>query len=135
MNQRDEHPEPLKPSQANGPSTFDRFSSAVATVVSRAWFFAAAVAMIVIWAPTFIFMNIDTWQLVINTITTIITYLLVALLQNTQSRADTAVQSKLNALAEGMIDIMESLEGNDPGIRADIEELQQAIGLEHRAGS
>ena len=63
----------------------------------------ACVVIVVIWAPTFVFMPMDTWQLIINTLTTIITFLLVALLQNTQKRADAAVQHKLNAIAEGLV--------------------------------
>lgn len=46
--------------------------------------------------------RIDTWQLIINTLTTIVTILLVALLQNTQKGADQAIQRKLNAIAEGL---------------------------------
>jgi low affinity Fe/Cu permease len=81
---------------------FDRFASATATYASRAWFFVGCLILVVVWAPTIIFFPIDTWQLIINTATTIITFLLVALLQNTQTRADEAVQHKLNAIADGL---------------------------------
>jgi low affinity Fe/Cu permease len=51
------------------------------------------VLVVVLWVPTlWVLPSADTWQLVINTVTTIITFLLVALLQNTQSRGDKAVQ-------------------------------------------
>lgn len=50
-------------------------------------------------------LNIDTWHLIINTATTIVTFLLVALLQNTQKRADDALQQKLNALADALADL------------------------------
>jgi len=60
--------------------------------------------------PSFLLLpDVDTWQLIINTITTIVTFLLVALLQNTQKRADEAVQHKLNAVADGLADLMEAL--------------------------
>ena len=49
--------------------------------------------------------DIDTWQLIINTLTTIITFLMVALLQNSQTRADQAVQHKLNAIADMLSDL------------------------------
>jgi low affinity Fe/Cu permease len=50
------------------------------------------VLVVVLWVPTlWVLPSVDTWQLVINTVTTIITCLLVVLLQNTQSRADPAV--------------------------------------------
>src|SRR5687768_10863631 len=89
---------PTMPTEITGRvGFFDRFASAIARVASRAWFFTACLLMIVIWAPTIVFFTVDTWQLIINTATTIVTFLLVALLQNTQTRADAAVQQKLNA--------------------------------------
>ena len=66
---------------------FDRFASLVARWTAKPWFFAVCVGIVVVWAPSFfVFGNVDTWQLVINTTTTIITFLLVALFQNTQER-------------------------------------------------
>jgi hypothetical protein len=56
----------------------------------------------------------------------------VALLQNTQKRADDAVQHKLNALAEGLSDLMGTLAEDHPDLYRDREELRQAVGLEDR---
>jgi len=51
--------------------------------------------------PSFLLLpDVDTWQLIINTITTIVTFLLVALLQNTETRAENATQRKLNAISD-----------------------------------
>ena len=61
--------------------------------------------------------DVDTWQLIINTVTTTVTFLLVALLQNTQKRADEAVQHKLNAVADGLADLMEALSEEHPPLR------------------
>ena len=81
---------------------FDRFAGYAAKVASRAYFFAFCVLLIVLWLPSFLLLrSIDTWQLIINTATTIITFLMVALLQNSQTRSDQAVQHKLNAIADG----------------------------------
>ena len=55
-------------------SMFDRFATSSGEFVSRAWFFMACVLIVIIWAPTFLLMPLDTWQLVINTLTTIITF-------------------------------------------------------------
>ena len=75
---------------------FDRFAGWAALVASRAYFFAFCVLLIVVWAPSFLLIgDVDTWQLIINTATTIVTFLMVALLQNTQTRSDQAVQHKL----------------------------------------
>lgn len=128
--------EPLRPSDADHPSRFDRLSTAVANTVARATFFAACVLMVVLWLPSyFFFASVDTWQLIINTLTTIVTFLLVALLQNTQHRADKATQRKLNALAEGLGDLMEAVERDDGALRQNLAELREAVGLEQREGS
>jgi hypothetical protein len=102
--------------------------------VSKAWFFIACTLLVVIWAPSFALFNIDTWQLIINTLTTIITFLLVALLQNTQKRADDALQHKLNAIADGLADLMRVLDNGDGRLTDDRRELLAAVGLEDREG-
>jgi hypothetical protein len=112
---------------------FDRFAGWSSLIASRAYFFAFCVLLIVLWAPSyFLISNIDTWQLIINTATTIITFLMVALLQNSQTRSDQAVQHKLNALADGLADLMEHIVDGDGGkdLRHDLDELRQAVGLE-----
>jgi low affinity Fe/Cu permease len=110
-------------------SWFDRMATWTDRFVSRAWFFALSVALVVGWAPSyFLFRDVDTWQLWINTATTILTYLLVALLQNTQRRADDAVQHKLNAIADGLAHLLESRDGD----QSDARELRAAVGLEDR---
>ena len=117
---------------------FDRFAGRCAEFVSRAPFFTFCVLLVVLWAPTFFLVgNFDTYQLIINTPTTIITFLLVALLQNTQKRNEQALQHKLNAVADGLADLMEHFAEDDPERRAakedlsgDIEDLKAAVGLE-----
>jgi low affinity Fe/Cu permease len=95
-----------EPLSGSASETFDRFASWASRLVARAGFFAFCVALIVGWAPTiFVFDDVDTWQLVINTPTTIITFLLVALLQNTQRRDENAGQDKLSALADAVADL------------------------------
>jgi low affinity Fe/Cu permease len=124
------------PSQVTrGLSLFDRFATGASHFTSRAWFFALCVLLVVLWAPSFfLFGSVDTWQLVINTLTTIVTFLLVALLQNTQSRANDAVQHKLNALAEGLAGLMRhTVETSDHnGLHDDLVELRKAVGLEDK---
>jgi low affinity Fe/Cu permease len=83
-------------------SLSDRFSRAAqwtSQQCGRAYTFIAAIAIIVVWAlcgPGFHYS--DTWQLIINTGTTIITFLMVFLIQNTQNRDTTAIQLKLDEL-------------------------------------
>src|SRR3982074_2188082 len=78
---------------------FRIFARKSSSVLGRAWAFAAAILIIVVWAltgPTFHFS--DTWQLIINTGTTIVTFLMVFLIQNTQNRDAKAVHLKLDEL-------------------------------------
>jgi hypothetical protein len=112
---------------------FDRFAGHAATFASRAPFFAFCVLLVVVWAPSyFVFKSLDTWQLIINTATTIITFLMVALLQNSETRSDQAVQHKLNAIADGLADLMERFQEihEDADLADDITELKKAVGLE-----
>ena len=120
-------------SVSNRVSGFDRFAVTASEFVSKPWFFTLCVLLILVWAPSFfLFQNVDTWQLIINTATTIVTFLLVALLQNTQQRADQATQHKLNAIADGLADLMARTADDDPDhpLHKDMLELRAAVGLE-----
>jgi low affinity Fe/Cu permease len=71
----------------------------VALVVGSPWAFAASLALVIGWLVTGpVFHFSDTWQLVINTATTIITFLMVFIIQNTQNRDTRAIQLKLDEL-------------------------------------
>lgn len=78
---------------------FHRFANAAAEIVGRSYAFILAVTVLVIWASTGpLFHFSDTWQLVINTGTTIVTFLMVFLIQNTQNRDAHAIHLKLDEL-------------------------------------
>src|SRR5918996_6298627 len=71
---------------------FDRFAEAVSQFVSKGWFFTAAVIVVLLWFPTLLLIpSVDTWQLVINTLTSVLAFLLIALLQNSERRYDEAL--------------------------------------------
>ncbi len=115
-------------------SLFDRFAEGASEFASHAIFFLFCVLLVVIWLPSyFIFQNLNTWQLVINTATTIVTFLMVALLQNSQRRNDHAVNQKLDAVADGLADLMEHLAEDDRSLLADIDDLRKAVGVEKPA--
>lgn len=98
---------------------FTRFASAAARMTGRAGTFALAGLVIVVWAvsgPLFGFS--DTWQLVINTGTTIITFLMVFLIQNTQNRDSEAMHVKLD-------EMIRAIEGAHNAL-LDLEELDEA---------
>lgn len=78
---------------------FGRFAASASGWLGSKWAFSWAVAVIVVWSATgFVFHYSDTWQLVINTGTTIVTFLMVFLIQNTQNRDARAINLKLNEL-------------------------------------
>jgi len=88
---------------ANINSPFTRFAKRTSTLTGRPATFILAVLVIVVWAVTGpMFGFSDTWQLVINTSTTVITFLMVFLIQNTQNRDTEALQIKLDELIRAM---------------------------------
>ena len=100
-------------------SPFDRFSKRTARSTGHPVAFVAAVALILLWlvtGPLFGFGT--TWQLVINTATTIVTFLMVFLIQNTQNRDGAAVQLKLDELIRSIETAQNSL--------LDLEELSES---------
>ena len=82
---------------------FRRFSIAAANALGAPWMFIANVLLILMWAFAGPFFDYsDTWQLVINTATTVFTYLAVFLIQNTQNRDALAIHLKLDELIKGV---------------------------------
>ena len=83
--------------------TFRKFAENTANAVGSYWAFLVAALTVIIWAvsgPLFAFS--DTWQLVINTGTTVVTFLMVFLIQNTQNRAERVTSLKLDELLRAM---------------------------------
>jgi len=84
-------------------SWFTRFAKSTSRAAGRPAAFAVAIGIILVWAVTGpLFHFSDTWQLVINTGTTIITFLMVFLIQNTQNRDSEAVHLKLDELIRAL---------------------------------
>ena len=117
-------------------SIFDRFAEAASEFASHAVFFIGCALVVLLWLPSyFIVRSLNTWQLIINTLTTIITFLLVALLQNSQRRSEQAVHLKLDALADGLADLVSKVgdsRAGGNGYRSDVEELRAAVGAEQK---
>src|SRR5262245_2133013 len=123
-------------------SAFGRVCKWTSRVTGRPLTFAIAVLVVLAWAATGpLFHYSDTWQLVINTGTTILTFLMVFLIQNTQNRDAEAVQVKLDELIRSMrgahnalLDL-EELESDDlERIRADYTRLAQRAREDLRRG-
>ena len=120
---------------------FGRFAARSSHYLGSRWAFIAAIGVIVVWALTGpLFRYSDTWQLVINTGTTIVTFLMVFLIQNTQNRDARAIHLKLNELIHAvdkaknkMIDVenlseveLDELARTYEKIRSGAQERQQA---------
>jgi low affinity Fe/Cu permease len=134
---------------------FGRLAARVAGLTGHYLAFAVAVAIVLVWAvsgPLFAFS--DTWQLVINTGTTIVTFLMVFLIQNTQNRDAKAVHVKLDEIIRAIADAdnaiidaedesdttlaelkrkYESLRDEHSTLREEHETLKQHLGTNHAA--
>jgi len=90
---------PLEVQTRTTNDAFGKFAASASGWLGSKWAFAGAGLIIVVWAAVGpIFRFSDTWQLVINTGTTIVTFLMVFLIQNTQNRDARAINLKLNEL-------------------------------------
>jgi low affinity Fe/Cu permease len=124
-------------------SWFLAVANALSQFAGRATTFIGATSLVVLWAvlgPVFGFS--DTWQLVINTSTTIITFLMVFLIQNTQNRDTAAIQTELDELIraidganDALLDLEELDEKDISKIRAPYEALARKAKEEHGLGS
>lgn len=110
---------------------FHRFANVVGALMGSHWAFLVAVVSCVIWAisgPAFDYS--DTWQLVINTATTVLTFLAVFLIQNTQNRNSLAVQLKLDELLRavesartGLVDLEDATDEEIEALRREFQRL------------
>jgi low affinity Fe/Cu permease len=128
---------PIKPR-----SWFTRFAKATSRVAGQPIAFIVAAGTVLAWIVTGpIFRFGDSWQLVINTATTIVTFLMVFLIQNTQNRDSEAVQVKLDELLRvtkgahiALLDLEELEEHELNHIRAGYEELAEKARADLRRG-
>ncbi len=121
---------------------FGVFARKTSNILGSAWAFVIAILIIVVWAltgPAFKFS--DTWQLIINTGTTIVTFLMVFLIQNTQNRDAKAVHLKLDELIRALggarnhlVDLeklsddeLKSIEGEFEKVRATATKAQEKV--------
>jgi low affinity Fe/Cu permease len=124
-------------------SVFNRFSKGTAHATGHPAAFVIALLVIIVWSVTGpMFHFSDTWQLVINTSTTIVTFLMVFLIQSTQNRDSTAVQLKLDELIRALegahnsfLDLEELSEKELERFRKRYEQLaEEARGTLRRGG-
>jgi len=108
--------------------TFSRMASTTAHWSGKPIAFLAASACVIIWAATGpLFGYSDTWQLVINTSTTIVTFLMVFLIQNTQNRDTMALQLKLSELVLAVNDAEDRVAGAEDLSDDELEKLHEDL--------
>lgn len=112
---------------------FTRFTSTVSTILGRPWIFATALAVLIVWACSGPLLGFsDTWQLIINTSTTIITFLMVFIIQNTQNRDNLAMNIKLDTIMKKLhineADLIKAEEESDKKLEAEKKAIQNNTG-------
>ena len=115
---------------------FRWFAKRMADFVGSPWAFAGAVAVVLLWAVSgHYFHYSDTWQLVINTGTTVVTFLMVFLMQNTQNRDAKAIHLKLDELLRGVrnartgfVNLEDLSESELAALAKEFEALKRASG-------
>lgn len=112
---------------------FHKIATKASGVVGSPLAFVGALLIIIVWLFTGpIFHFSDTWQLIINTGTTIITFLMVFLIQNTQNRESKAIQIKLDELVKAVKGARTSLVGIEEVSDTELEKLQQQFRKLHK---
>jgi low affinity Fe/Cu permease len=112
---------------------FNRFTEAVSRTLGHAWVFIVALAVLIIWGISGPLLGFsDTWQLIINTSTTIVTFLMVFIIQNTQNRDNLALNIKIDAMLKEMgLTQKDLLEAEEEGDKA----LEEKKKREQKPGS
>lgn len=119
--------------RSDGRNGFEKFVEWCHRGASSAPFFTVCLVVVVGWAFSApLWPDLKQWQYFIHTTASVVTLLLLALLENSGRRAEEASQEKLNVLAEALAELMESRAADDPALRDATEKLREAVGLEER---
>lgn len=113
---------------------FTRIANSIAGFVGQPQAFILATLMIIVWAVTGPFFHYsDTWQLVVNTTTTIVTFLIVFLIQNSQNRDAAAIQAKLDELIRSVDSARNRFIGIEHLTDREVEAIRKALEDESSA--
>ena len=119
--------------QGDGRGPFERFVEAVQGQVSRAPFFLLCLTIVVAWAASYpLFPTAKEWQVVIHTVGSVLSILLLVLLENAGRRSEEAAQEKLNVLAEALAALMKAQSEDNEELQQALEDLREAVGLEEK---
>lgn len=111
---------------------FAKFAQRMSVFLGTAWVFVGAVGIIAVWAATGPMLGFsEAWQLAVNTGTTIITFLMVFLIQNTQNRDARAIHLKLDELLQAVAEAREDLIDIEHATEAEIEKREKEFAVHH----
>ena len=131
MDTRDAADDRKKP---DGRGPFEKFVEAVNQRVSRAPFFMVILAALVVWAVSYpLWSSTTKWELALHTVSSVLSLLLLVLLENAGRRSEEAAQEKLNVLADGLAALMGSVGRDDPELQEAHRRLTEAVGLRSAA--
>ena len=116
-------------------SWFDEIAERASNKISGAPFFLICVVLTLAWLPLLWLVGSEPAQFVLQSVIAVVTLLMVALLQNSQKRSEDAVSLKLDAIAQGVADLMRHHLGDDEDLSDNIERLAKTVGLEERVSS
>lgn len=110
---------------------FTQFTTTVSAWLGRPWIFVAALGALLLWGVSGPILGFsDTWQLIINTSTTIITFLMVFIIQNTQNRDNLAVNIKLDAMMKKLgisdNDLVEAEDESDKALETQTKRIRHS---------
>ncbi len=119
--------------QSDGRNPFERFVEATYQRVSDAPFFFVCLGIVLAWLVSIPFwQDLKSWQVAIHTVGSVLSLLLLVLLENASRRSGEAAQEKMNVIAEALAALMDSGARNDPELEEAVQRLRDAVGLEVR---
>lgn len=118
------------------PDVFTRFATTTSATLGRPWVFTVAVVVLVLWLLSGPILGFsDSWQLIINTSTTIITFLMVFIIQNTQNRDNMAINIKLDAIMKEQGIQSDKLFGAEDDSDEHLEAEKRQMERSHKGGT
>jgi low affinity Fe/Cu permease len=121
------------PEKLSGRSPFEQFVEMAYQAVSQAPFFFVCAGIVIAWLVSVpLWVDLKAWQAAIHTVASVLSLLMLVLLENASRRAEEASQAKLDVIAEALADLMTSRSQEDPTLTDSVRRLREAVGLEER---
>lgn len=119
--------------KSDGRSPFELFVETAFQGASSAPFFFVCLFIVVAWlASVPLWVDLKAWQVAIHTVASVLSLLLLVLLENAARRSEEAAQEKMNVIAEALAALMDSQARHDPELEDSVRKLREAVGLEER---